>query len=67
MDKIKQWKPGQLVTVNGVVCRVVKGLGSHYPECCAFYKNSNVCNNLCKGVPPWETTKVPLACYLKKL
>lgn len=69
MDKVKQWKPGQLVTVNGIVCRVKKTKNSYDTGCvhCVGYTNWNVCDNLCKGVPLWKTTKLPINCYLKKL
>ena len=69
MDKVKQWKPGQLVTVNGIVCRVTKMPNSYYTGCmrCAFYNDYKICDDLCRGVPFWRTTKLPDNCYLKKL
>lgn len=61
------WKPGQIVTVKGIVCRVVK---DKFPSCwsCIFgcVEQSNFpCNECLLNIP--GKFKLPDDCHLEKI
>ena len=61
MDKVKQWKPGQLVTVNGIVCRVVKNSRCIY---CPLFLHGKLCDEICRSGP---NQRLRGKLYLKEL
>lgn len=70
MDKVKQWKPGQLITIKGIVYRVTKiNKNEIGHKKCAFYNkhDTEICHLLCRFVPHTRIIRLPFNCYLKKL
>lgn len=64
------WKPGQIVTIRGIVCRVIKATESRFVICesiCEFRQllcSEYPCSNCC-GIDGKK--KLPSNCYLKKI
>jgi len=59
------WKPGQIVTIRGIVCRVTKTARARCWRC-EFAKLSWT-EYPCRGCVSGVNEKLPSNCYLKKI
>lgn len=61
------WKPGQIVTIRGIVCRVTKIAETGYHCCGCEFTKLPCAEYPCFGCISSVNKKLPSNCHLKKI